>query len=285
MKLVELAVLFALSICAGCRYTAAPYYGQLVVADERGVTLVQLPSISETVLLSATKSKTIYGHPTLVAPGVLIFSSAQRLVRFDLRTKELVDVSEGVWPTYVPEHGLLFFWESSEGSQQPRNRVVRVRSLNGPPNEKIVTSFSDVWNSRIVQISSDEVVFYGAGNRAWKYSITSSILSPTGVERCLPMAWRNKTRQLICQNVDDRKIYLTYLSGRATAIPIHGYEVLGYSLNYDAVICNAAYGAWWKLAVGWAIVAYNFRDHTTVRLAWTKPGATGILLDREGDLL
>ncbi len=36
--------LIALCLCAGCRYSAAPYYGQLLVADARGFVLVQLPS-------------------------------------------------------------------------------------------------------------------------------------------------------------------------------------------------------------------------------------------------
>jgi hypothetical protein len=271
--------------CAGCKYSAAPYYGQLVVGDQRGIILVQLPSTEETLLLSTAESNAVYGHPTLVEPGVLIFSSAQRLVKFDLRTKKLVDLGEGVWPTYVPEHHLLFFWEGREGSKQPRDRVVRVRSVNGPPNEKVVTYFSDVWNSRIVQISSDEVALYGPGNRVWKYSITSSTLSQTGIERCLPMAWRNKTRQLICKNVDDHKTYLASLSGEAIAIPIQSYEVLGYSPSYDAVIYDAAYGAWWNFTVGWAVAAYNFRNRKTVRLTWTKPGATAILLDRDGEPL
>jgi hypothetical protein len=280
-----LILLFALFVCSGCRNSAAPYYGQLVVADENGITLVQLPSISATVLLSTQGSSSLYGHPTLVAPGVIIFNTAQRLARFDLRTKELADVGEGIWPTYVPERHVLFFLESGQGSKQPRNRVVRMRSLSGPANEKVVASFSDVWSSRIVQMSSDAVVFYGADSRVWKYSIATSTLSPTGVERCLPMAWRSKTGQLICQNVDDRRIYLAYLTGLTTPIPIRSYEVLGYSPNYDAVIYSESYESWWQLEVGWAIVAYNFRDHRTVRLAWSAPGATCVLLDRGGQLL
>jgi hypothetical protein len=277
-------LLFALFVCSGCRYSAAPYYGQLVVADENGITLVQLPSISATLLLSTQGSSSLYGHPTLVAPGVIIFNTAQRLARFDLRTKELTDVGAGIWPTYVPEQHVLFFLESGQGSRRPRNRVVRMRSLSGPANEKVVASFSDVWSSRIVQIS-DAVIFYGADRRVWKYSIATSILSPTGVERCLPMAWRSKTGQLICQNVDDRRIYLAYLTGLTTPIPIRSYEVLGYSPNYDSVIYSESYESWWQLEVGWAIVAYNFRDHRTVRLAWSAPGATCILLDRGGELL
>jgi hypothetical protein len=282
---LRFVLLFALFVCSGCRNSAAPYYGQLVVADENGITLVQLPSISATVLLSTQGSSSLYGHPTLVAPGVIIFNTAQRLARFDLRTKELIDVGQGIWPTYVPEQRVLFFLESSQGSQQPRNRVVRMRSLSGPANEKVVASFSDVWSSRIVQISSDAVIFYGADSRVWKYSIATSILSPTGVERCLPMAWRSKTGQLICQNVDDRRIYLAYLTGLTTPIPIRSYEVLGYSPNYDAVIYSESYESWWQLEVGWAIVAYNFRDHRTVRLSWSAPGATCVLLDRDGEQL
>jgi hypothetical protein len=278
----RLVLFLALSICPSCRYGAAPYYGQLVVADKNGITLVQLPSISATVLLSAPGSSQIYGHPTLVAPGVLIFSTAQRLVKFDLSTRDPIDIGQGVWPTYVPEQHALFFWESSQGSREPRNRVVKMRRLDEPTNDKVVARFSDVWSSRIVQISSDAVAFYGADSRVWKYSIASSLLSPTGVERCLPMAWRSKTAQLICQNVDDRRIYLAYLAGRSRPIPIRNSEVLGYSPTYDAVIYNEAYEAWWQLQVGWAIVAYNFRDHRTVRLAWTAPGATGILLDLDG---
>jgi hypothetical protein len=282
---LRLILLFALSICSGCRYSAAPYYGQLVVADENGITLVQLPSISATVLLSTQGSTSLYGHPTLVAPGVIIFNTAQRLARFDLRTKELADVGEGIWPTYVAEQHVLFFLESGQGSKQPRNRVVRMRSLSGPATEGVVASFSDVWSSRIVQISSNEIVFYGASSRVWKYSIATSILSPTGVGRCLPMAWRSKTGQLICQNVDDRRIYLAFLTGQTTPIPIRSYEVLGYSPNYDAVIYSESYESWWRLEVGWAIVAYNFRDRRTVRLAWSAPGATCLLLDREGEPL
>ena len=282
---LRVVLFLVLSICAGCRFSAAPYYGQLVVADKSGVTLVQLPSIRAAVLLSTQGSSTTYGHPTLVTPGVLIFSTAQRLVRFDIRTKELVDVGEGVWPTYVSEQHALFFWESSQGSKQPSNRVVWMRSLSGPANDKVVARFSDVWSSRIVQISSDTVAFYGADSRVWKYSINTSLLSPTEVERCLPMAWRSKTGQLICQDVDNHRTYLAYLTGQTKLIPIRSYEVLGYSPNYDAVVYSEAYESWWQLEVGWAILAYNFRDHRTVRLAWTAPGATGILLDRDGGQL
>jgi hypothetical protein len=285
LRLRRLILLFALSICAGCRYSAAPYYGQLLVADERGISLVSLPSTDRTLLLPTPKSHIVYGHPTIVAPGVVIFSSTQRLVRFDLRTRELVDLGEGVWPTYVPEHRLLFFWQSREGSAQPTNRTILVRSLNDPASEKVVATFSDIWISRIVQISSDEVTFYGSGGRVWKYSMASSTLSPTAVERCLPMAWRSKTGQLICQDVHSHEIYSSYLNGQATRVPVTSDDVLDYSPNYDAIIYSAAYGSSWQLQVGWAILAYNFRDHRTVRLAWSRPGATAILLDNEGNQL
>ena len=284
LTLTALVALFAF-VLSGCKYSAAPYYGQLVVADEQGIWLVNLPSTNRTLLLPTADSHVIYGHPTLLAPDVLILSNAQRLVKFDLRTRDFVDFGHGVWPTYVPERQLLFFWQSREGSKQRQTQTLMVRSLNGPANERVVATFSDAWISRIVRVSSDEVAFYGAGGRVWTYSLGNSTLSPTGVERCLPLAWRSKTQQLICQDIYSHDIYLSYLDGRADAVPFKSYDVLGYSPTYDAIICSTPYGSLWELQVGWAIVAYNFRDRRVVRLAWVKPSATAILLDSEGNQL
>ena len=275
-------ILLALSVCSGCKYSAAPYYGQLLVTDERGFVLVQLPSTDETVILPASSLHAVYGHPTFASPGNIFWSDAQRLVRLELKTKRIVEVGRGVWPTYVPEHDLLFFWRSSEGANDPSSQMLLVRKLTGAPNQKVVTSFSGVWRSNVVQLSPDQVAFYGQENHVWEYSISSSTLSPTEVEGCLPVAWRSKSSQLICQNTSNHKVYLSDLHGQASIVPVQAYEVLGYSPSYDAVIYTAAYGLPWQLAVGWAILAYNFRDHRTVRLAWTKPGASGIFLDREG---
>src|SRR5260370_38665768 len=119
-----------------------------------------------------------------------------------------------------------------------QNRFVRMRSGSAHEKKKAVENFYDFWISRIVQMSTDAVVFYGADSRVWKYSIATSTLSPTGVERCLPMAWRSKTGQLICPNVDDRRIYLAYLTGLTTPVPIRSYEVFGYSRKYAAVIAT-----------------------------------------------
>ena len=281
-RLFARLVLIALCLCAGCRYSAAPYYGQLLVADARGFVLVQLPSTEETIVAPMPNSYRIYGHPSVIAPGVLVLSNAERLLDFDLKTDRLEAAGPGVWPTYVPEHDLLFFWESREGSDRSGKQVLRARTLHGNTPERIVADFSGVWRSRVVEIAPDQVLFLGHGDRVWELSITAWTLSPTIIEDCLPMAWRTKTRQLVCQDIRDRRIYLAHLNGERTALPIEAYEVLGYSPNYDAVIYSAAYGSPWRLTVGWAILAYSFRDRHIVRLAWTKPGATGILLDREG---
>ncbi|HLK86218.1 MAG TPA: hypothetical protein VKT27_06875 [Candidatus Binataceae bacterium] len=269
-------------LCAGCRYSAAPYYGQLLVADARGFVLVQLPSTEETTVAPMPNSYRIYGHPTVVVPGVLLLSNAERLVKFDLQTDKLEQAGPGVWPTYVPEHDLLFFWNSREGSDRSGRQVLRARTLHADTSEKIVADFNSVWRSRVVQVAPDQVLFFGQGDRVWELSISDWNLSPTAIENCLPMAWRTKNRQLICQDIGDRRIYLARLNGGRTALPIAAYEVLGYSPSYDAVIYSAAYGSPWRLTVGWAILAYSLRDRHVVRLAWTKPGATGILLDRDG---
>ena len=60
--------------------------------------------------------------------------------------------------------------------------------------------------------------------------------------------------------------------------------MLGFWFCLDRLLCLDQSGHE-DVEVGWAIVAYNFRDRRTVRLAWSAPGATCLLLDREGEPL
>jgi len=281
-KLVlRLFLLAALLGCACCQSEAEPYHGDLLVGDGRGLTLAELPSRDETPLASTQAMGGTYGNPTQVAPGVFVFSSTERLAKFDLHSNKLTDLGLGTWPTYVPEKDLLFFWENSQAATDPRHQEVHVRPLNGQGADQTIASFSDLWKSRVVEISPEAVLFYGAGQRVWMYSIADSILAPTKVIGCLPMAWRSKTKQLICQDIRTNRHYLSYLNGQATVIPEDGYRVLGYQPDYDAVLYSGIYGSVWELKTGWAILAYNFRDQRIVRLAWTAEDPSAIFFEPE----
>jgi hypothetical protein len=278
-----LPALAALLLCAGCQYDAQPYHGEFLVGDGRGLRLVDLPSREETLLASTQAMGGTYGYPTQVSPGVFILSSAQRLAKFDLRTRTLVDLGEGSWPTYVPEKDLLFFWQNPQAANDPRHQEVHVRPLNGQGPDKTIAVFSDIWKSRIVEMSPEAVLFYGDGQRVWMYSIADSILTRTEVVKCLPMAWRSRTSQLICQDTETHRHYVSNLRGEATMIPEDGYRVLGYQPDYDTVFYSGIYSSVWELKTGWAILAYNFRDQRVVRLAWTGEDPSGIFFEAASD--
>ncbi len=279
---MRLLLLVALLGCACCQSEAEPYHGELLMGDGRGLSLAELPSRDETPLASTQTMGGTYGYPTQVAAGVFVLSSTERLAKFDLRTRTLVDLGEGLWPTYVPEKDLLFFWKNPQ-AQNPRLHEIHVRPLNGPGTDKTIVSFSDRWKSRIVEISPEAVLFYGEGQRVWEYLIADSILKPTKVVRCLPMAWRSRTSQLICQDTENNRHYLSYLNGLATMIPEDGYRVLGYQPDYDAVLYSGIYSSVWELKTGWAVLAYNFRDERIVRLAWTAEDPSAIFFEAEPD--
>lgn len=226
--------------------------GKLIL-DENDISLVNLESPrNKVMLLKQPAGIRRIGGMTRVDSHSFIFSDEDPssfedrfIKRFDLASGEVKTLGKGFGPmVYLPERRLLLFYRwvpdggiNYFGRPCPDEWLV----VAGPGDidrfRKIVPVDWDI-KSPIVQISPDEVVFYGEGDRLWVYNFSDSRLRPTGIKNCWPGTWRKKTRELLCDDLGTNEVFLVNLvTGEKKEVPklkwAHGFINIPAS---DAVV-------------------------------------------------
>jgi len=228
--------------------------GKLITGETR-IYLVNLESPRNVITLyEANPVGRSIGGVTRVDDHSFIFSvedpgsfEDRFIKRFDLASGEVKTLGKGFGPmVYLPERRLLLFYRMVPdgginyfGKPCPDKWLVAADPENIDGYIRIVPS-SQTYESPIVQISPDEVVFYGEGDRLWVYDFSYSRLRPTGIKNCEPKVWREKTRELLCKDWGTTEIFLVNLvTGEKREIPklkgAHGFINIP---AYDVIICG-----------------------------------------------
>ncbi len=171
---------------------------------------------------------TIYKSPHNVAviehlakaqPNVIIFDECPVTERCVIKELSLSDHSTktlrtGMAPTYISETNGILFYDFHEHEKTYSLLLARRdapgmarKVTSAPPSRRLPNGISLELIRPVVQISADEVVLVGEDTELWIYRMSQSAPVQTGIRNCLPQAWRNLTRQLICQDWESWEVY------------------------------------------------------------------------------
>lgn len=226
--------------------------GKLIL-DENNISLVNLESPrNKVMLLKQPAGLRRIGGMTRVDDHSFIFSDEKPssfedrfIKRFDLASGEVKTLGKGGGPmVYLPERRVLFFyrWVPDGGIDYfgrpcPDEWLVAADPENIDGFTRIVPS-SRTYELPIVQISPDEVVIYGEGERLWVYDFSDSRLKPTGIKNCWPGIWREKTKEFLCSDCGTEEIFLVNLvTGEKREVPkLKWAQGFIYIPDADAVV-------------------------------------------------
>lgn len=153
-------------------------------------------------------------------------------------------IRQGIYPTYIAENDSIFFYNTPERNKE-NWLFISDRGGTGEPLKIIKAPISDDpridwWYlvTPVVKISSDEVVLVGEDRQLWIYQMSKSVLTPTGITKCLPQFFRNRARQLVCYHHDTWDIYQIDLKTKQTEqlSKLEGAHGLVYIPEHDVVI-------------------------------------------------
>ncbi len=118
---------------------------------------------------------------------------------------------EGFLPTYFEDYNILAYYiENKDSGNQEL-----VASNIGEPKEvlfkaktKIPEDDSLFFNldPNILNIEGEGILFLGVDEELKILRLDSKVISKTGIRRCSPKFWRNKSKKLYCRNWDDGNI-------------------------------------------------------------------------------
>lgn len=209
--------------------------GKLIL-DENNICLMTLkPPQNKTLLYKQSSSNRRIGGMARVDHDSFIFSDEALgsvkdtlIKQFDLASGEVKTLGKGFGPiAYLPESGLLLFyrwlpdWEEYYSSMTtPEIWLVAADPKNIDVFRKVAPATRDFYKSSIVQTSTDEIVFYGEGERLWISNLSDLRLRPTGIKNCWPEVWREQTKELLCSDRGTRERFLINLvTGEKKEIP------------------------------------------------------------------
>jgi len=145
--------------------------------------------------------------------GMDYYNGGYKIYKFNIKTKELIFLRDGFLPTYLPKYNKLVFFMSKKQDKEFSEDglcVVDMDSLNKP---KFISA-APIRYSRIVPVSDSEVVFRSNINyETLIYNVETDEVKVLPFSNCYaPIAWRDKSKQLLCTGEDD--YFFTGLDGK-----------------------------------------------------------------------
>lgn len=140
-------------------------------------------------------------------------SQIGQLSLLNLSTRKKSYFLSGSNPYYLPDHELIFFLAADNNSVGPGLYIAEI--ANPRETTQLIDSGRYIDGVNIIQISSDDVVVTGYGAaKPFLYNILKRTKAPLSLPKgCIPMEWRDHSKQLICSSREEGVILLTDLSG------------------------------------------------------------------------
>jgi hypothetical protein len=135
--------------------------------------------------------------------------------KFNLNNGVVVPLFQGKLPFCSKEGGEVFFYRSEtnvrgELLMASFDQVETTRKVEDEPVlRELPNGVLQSLTAPGLPITIEEVIFLGEGNRLWVYNIQKAKIEKTNIFNCHPIAYRCKTKQIICRDLDSSEIYLT----------------------------------------------------------------------------
>ena len=135
--------------------------------------------------------------------------------KFNLNDGVVVPLFPGKLPFCSKEGGAVFFYRSETNvrGELLMASFDQVETTSKVADEPVLRELPNGVRQSLtapgLPITIEEVIFLGEGNRLWVYNIQKSKIEKTNILNCHPMAYRCKTKQIICRDLDSSEIYLT----------------------------------------------------------------------------
>ncbi len=211
---------------------------------------------------------------TSVSNQKIVFSGKQPGSTYVLRLLDLLDnkvktLREGFSSTYMAKHNVLFFYVRHEPFTFKDSMDLYVGKLDSLENSTLICQLGkpaigsySINETPVVQISEDKIVFHGINNMIYEYDYSTGEISETGLRNLYPIAWREKTGELICGDLKGEDFFLANLPNKKVQ-PINlGKETMGwtYIKEYDILLYS-------QKIIEWGIIySYNFSNTKNERL-------------------
>lgn len=215
-KSVIIALMLTLLGLVGCSAQGVPVQGKLLYVTHQGLGEFDLVQRKEPKLLIDQAGRSSFvSIDRMDSSRFLIGSREDRGSKVEVLNKQglaLRWLRSGERAVYMPKHQKFFYFE--------RTRLF-LADINVP--EKGVPIAADKgefdWDSRIIPISDDEVVFAIRGDAGvsppYRYNLVTNHLEQLPFHRpCVPSVWRSASQQLICWDSKADKNYLISMDGQ-----------------------------------------------------------------------
>ena len=164
--------------------------------------------------------------------------------KFNLNDGVVVPLFPGKLPFCSKEGGEVFFYRSETNIRGELliasfDRVETTSKVaDEPALRKLPNGVLQSLTTPGFPITIEEVIFLGEGNRLWVYNIQKGKIEKTNILNCHPMAYRCKTKQIICRDLDSSEIYLTdkKYSNRHELPNLKGIYGAVYIPEYDSLL-------------------------------------------------
>lgn len=281
VSLVNMTCVLYAILLGGCNYGPLPYQGRILYVDAGGITIVQLPSGKQRLLVKTTRPFAIYQSPRVESDSTVLLSDFHdELLKLNIDNGSLASIGHGYWPTYIGERAILFYWRDVVTKAGHQQSELHERILKSSQDQVVVSQST---YSRIIQKSPSSIMFYGNGDRIWEYDSDASLLQATKIYHCSPDAWRSAAGQLVCHDLSASKRYYVISSPtKVSRLPLPQENigaVLSYVPRYDIMIYSAETGSLINLEADvWKLFAYHFNDRSVLPLGGVGPMASGTWL-------
>lgn len=161
-----------------------------------------------------------------------------RIKIFNRQTGEVLPVIPGTGPTYIPQHGKLFFYRSEPGAMRMKLLIADWKDLTGSIH--VVDEGPFAIARQVIPVDTNRVVFLPRDNRGTKVKMFDMRTSETfelPLAGCVPKLWRTATKQLLCFDIEREEHVLIGLDGqnRERGLPF-GVVPLLYLAELDAAL-------------------------------------------------
>jgi hypothetical protein len=164
--------------------------------------------------------------------------------KFNLNDKVVVPLFPGKLPFCSKEGKEVFFYRSEINIRgvlliASFDRVETTRIVaDEPALRKLPNGVLQSLTTPGFPITIEEVIFLGEGNRLYVYNIQKGNIQKTNILNCHPMAYRCKTKEIICRDIDSSEIYLTdkKYSHRHELPNLQGIYGAVYIPEYDSLL-------------------------------------------------
>ncbi len=235
---------------------------------------LNLSSLEENTIYEENEAMNFIAYSIGISNQRIIFTVFHPLRAPTLKILNLVNnetniLREGFSPTYIDNHNILFFYMRKKPYGNYDSMYLYAGKLDSLGNSTLIFSFAKPdsmsfgdFERPVVQISNYSVVFRCSEKTICEYNINTKEITRTDLNDLFPLAWREKSNELICRDRQGENIVLVNWLNKKQRIKNVGKETDGwtYIKEYDILLFSKSFLEWGILYY------YNFEEDVIEKL-------------------